>query len=255
MNLNILVSCLVVALSSAALSACATMEAGSDISNAWEKGLAFTPEKENAVPLGTLTTVNQYPVVLFMHGCSGIESAEMSWGKFLKNLGFVVIIPDSLARRDRVKSCDTSTANYFGTHTTHRLRQQEIDYALEKMQTSPWSDKKNIFLMGHSEGGVAAARTRHGEFRGIIISGWTCTTKYEGYGGIYSPKTVPILSILWNWDRWYPTGGHTSGTCEKSFAGRTMAKHISLDGFNHNTFVSPVAREEVQKFVMENLVK
>lgn len=236
------------------LSSCATMQPGTDIATAWERRVTFTPEQEGLVRATEAPpATRQYPVVIFMHGCTGIDIAEMSWGKFLRDLGFIVVIPDSLARRDRHASCDGATAGYYGSHTTHRLRQQEIDYALEKVMNSAWAQKDKLFLMGHSEGGVAAARTPRGEFRGIIISGWTCTSKYPGYAGIYSPKTVPVLSILWTNDRWFPSGAHTEGTCEASLAGRTGSKHLSLEGFNHNTFPSPVAREEVKGFLEKNL--
>ena len=236
-------------------SACSTMEPGTDVPKSWERKVAFTPELDLPLKAEEIPpTKRRYPVVIFMHGCSGIENhSEMVWGKYLRDLGFIVVIPDSLARRDRYRSCDGATASYFGTDITHRSRQQEIDYAYEKVANSTWAQKENIFLMGHSEGGIAAARTRRGDFQGIIISGWTCTTKYKGYAGIYSPETVPVLSILWKHDRWFPAGGHTHGTCEASLAGRPGSKHITLDGVEHTTFPSSIAREEVRNFLMKNL--
>jgi len=237
------------------LTSCATMEPGADISAAWEKRVTFTPELENPLRASEIPfTTKQYPVVIFMHGCTGIEDhAEIQWGKYLRDLGFIVVMPDSLARRDRHRSCDGATASYFGTQTTHRLRQQEIDYAYEMVSNSNWAQKKNIFLMGHSEGGIAAARTKRGDFQGIIISGWTCTSKYQGYAGIYSPETVPVLSILWKQDRWFPLGTHSHGTCEVSLEGRPGSQHITLDGFDHNTFVSPIARDAVKNFFAKNM--
>lgn len=247
---------LAVALLATLLASCATrMEPGTDVSTAWDKRITFSPEKSTPIRgAETVTLTKQHPVVIFMHGCTGIENhAEMQWGQYLKDLGFVVVIPDSLARRDRHPSCDGATASYFGTHTTHRLRQQEIDYAHERVMNAPWAQKQNIFLMGHSEGGIAAARTKRSDFQGIIISGWTCHSKYQGYAGVYSPVSVPVLSILWKHDRWFPPGRHDHGTCESSLAGRQGSKHITLDGVDHNTFPSPQAREEVKKFLMQNL--
>jgi dienelactone hydrolase len=242
-TITILISCVI------------RIEPGKDIDASWEKRITFTPE--NPMPLRgseKLIHTKQYPVVIFMHGCTGIENhAEMQWGQYLKDLGFIVVIPDSLARRDRYPSCDGATASYFGTHTTHRLRQQEIDNAYTMVVNSPWAQKNNIFLMGHSEGGIAAARTKRDDFQGIIISGWTCHSKYQGYAGIYSPLTVPVLSIIWKQDRWFPQGRHDHGTCESSLVGRARSKHVTLEGFDHNTFYSTLAREEVKKFLLENL--
>lgn len=239
----------------ALLTSCATMEPGTDIASAWVKGVAFTPELKTptspaAIPIG----LKKYPVVIFMHGCTGIEDhAEVQWGNYLREQGFIVVIPNSLARKDRHRSCDGATAAYFGTHVTHRLRQQEIDDAYERVVKSEWAQKQNVFLMGHSEGGIAAARTKRGDFQAIVISGWTCTSKYPGYAGVYAPATVPVLSLLWKNDRWFPSGRHDHGTCEASIAGRQGSTHITLDGFDHNTFSSLLARESVRKFLMANM--
>ena len=48
------------------------------------------------------------PVILFMHGCSGIQAAETGWAPFLRQNGFVVVLPDSFAR-ERPQSCDPRT--------------------------------------------------------------------------------------------------------------------------------------------------
>jgi hypothetical protein len=34
------------------------------------------------------------------------------------------------------------------------MRQNEAEYAIRKARKSTWVDSKNIFLMGHSEGGI-----------------------------------------------------------------------------------------------------
>lgn len=226
------------------------MEAGTDIQTAWDKGMAFVPSREPVYSPANLPPITaSYPVVIFMHGCSGITAeGEVQWGKYLRDLGYVVLVPNSVARRDRGPVCDTTSAQHYGRDTYHRLRQQEIDFALEKVLSSGWARKDRVFLMGHSDGGVAAALTSRSEFRGIIISAWTCTTKYTAYTGIRSPKEVPVLSLMWSWDRWYPSG-HLSGTCESSLSGRRGSKHVTLDGYGHNTYPSPVARQEVRTFL------
>lgn len=236
------------------LAACTTVPTGQDVTTSWSKGLAFSPDEAEPRPLGEIQTSKRYPVLVLMHGCTGIESgSEIAWAKFIRDLGFFVVVPDSMARQDRGPSCDPRTAQHFGGYTVHGMRQQEINYAVAKVREAPWFDQRNLFLMGHSEGGVAAARTTRGDFNGIVISGWTCTSnRYPIFAGIHSPSSVPVLSLLWTWDRWFPAGD-TSGTCEASLQGRAGSKHVSLEGTNHNTFPSPIARDEVHRFLRVNL--
>jgi hypothetical protein len=37
------------------------------------------------------------------------------------------------------------------------MRLEELEYALKQLRTSSWVDQRNLFLMGHSEGGITVA--------------------------------------------------------------------------------------------------
>ena len=99
------------------------------------------------------------------------------------------------------------------------MRQEEIRYALEQVQKSTWADTNNVFLMGHSEGGTAAARNTLGDFRGIIISAWTCTNSARpDFDGIFAPLETPTLTLEWDHDAWRE-GTPQQGSCATKFGG------------------------------------
>jgi hypothetical protein len=139
----------------------------------------------------------------------------------------------------------------------YAYRQQEITYALDQIGKSPWADKRNIFLMGHSEGGIATAQSNHGGFRGIIISGWTCTnvivaeSKHPEIGGIHSPKDIPVLAIAYKDDVWRK-GKNNEGRCADKADGRDLVQ-IDLEGNSHDTFGVKVAEDAVSIFLRQHL--
>ncbi len=135
------------------------------------------------------------------------------------------------------------------------MRQEEIQFAVEQLKKSPWADSKNIFLMGHSEGGVAAARTRLGGFRGIIISAWHCTSANNpDFDGIFAPLDTPVLTLEWVRDTWY-AGTPRDGSCANKFGERKKARQVMLNGSGHNTSWEREARDAVAQFLKENLAQ
>lgn len=173
------------------------------------------------------------PVVLLIHGCDGIKRAESSWAGFLKGEGYIVVEPDSFAR-SRPISCDPQShrAGLFPGVTVYRL--DEVTYALEQLRKAPWADQRNLFLMGHSEGGVIVANANLSGFRGVIISAWICRS------GLIVPDETAVLAIDHENDPWFP---YSSGQhCSNLFGSRTNARQVTLQGFDHNTFEAPAER-------------
>ena len=125
------------------LSGCATVPAGQDVATSWDKALVFSPERAEASAPAQLRTTKKYPTLILMHGCTGIEpGSEGAWAGFIRDMGFVVVVPDSLARADRGPSCDSRIAQNFGGNAIHAMRLQEIDYAMAKVRESPWVDQQ-----------------------------------------------------------------------------------------------------------------
>jgi dienelactone hydrolase len=218
--------------------------ADKDVELSWEKAPVYLPGRWFATNVNQIDVTKPTPVLIYLHGCSGIYGPhDSAWASFISDLGFIVILPDSMVRPGRLSNCDPKLKR--GTNVfpkAAKYRQEEIIYALSQVMSSDWSDKKNIFLMGHSEGGVATAQSTHEEFAGKIISGWSCTnTTNNAYDGIYSPKNVPILAFASIEDEWRK-GKSTEGRCADKADGRTNFRQIDLEGWNHNTYGYSEAR-------------
>ena len=225
-----------------------------DVELSWEKSLVFTPGAFLSKSPQTLVVEKKYPVIIYLHGCTGIDSNhDIRWARFLADQNFLVVMPDSMARPNRKSNCDPKLQG--GTNVfpqAYEYRQQEITYVKDQISKSPWWDQKNIFLMGHSEGGIATAQSRHGGFNGLIISGWTCTHRNApGFDGIKSPKEIPALAVAFLDDSWRK-GKFNEGRCANKADGRSLVQ-IDLEGREHGTFDSRAARDAVIKFLGENL--
>lgn len=217
------------------------------VEKSWEKGIAYIPDHFfNKAPPDVLLD-KTYPILVLMHGCTGITQEERSWANIISKLGFIVILPDSFARPGRISNCSTSTFSGTGNFPyADYYRQQEITYALEKLQEVTWSDKNNIFLMGHSEGGRASAFASHSEFKGKIISGWNCV------GRIYGDKNMPMLAVAYLNDPWRG-GPLNQNRCIDRAKDIVSFTQVDLKGQGHATSLDYRARESVKEFLSKNL--
>lgn len=237
---------------------CASLGAkyNAELARTWEESRVFLPNVSYASirPNNVPSPARPLTTVLYLHGCTGITGHDRDWAQTLATSDYAVVMPNSFAREYRPKNCD-STSNKAGWFPqVHDMRQEEIAYALERLRELPWVDKHNIFLMGHSEGGLAVARWRGSEFRGHIISGWTCTDRSSSrYNGIWAPAAIPVLAITFQLDPWY-TGTWMDGSCETKFHGRKNARQITLQGRGHNTASQPIARDAVLGFLRKHTV-
>ena len=222
-----------------------------DVKKSWDSARVYVPGNRSKTTPDKIKVEKPLPVVIYLHGCSGLTSENDSWGDFIKELGYIAVLPDSMARRSEL-NCDPRTKKAGAFPKAHAMRQEEIRYAFDQVKNSPWADAKNVFLMGHSEGGVAAARTKREGFRGIIISGWRCThTKSPGFDGIFAPLDTPVLTLEWNRDDWQ--NDSTKGSCADKFGERKKARQVLFPGNGHNVFEQEKAREAVAQFLKENL--
>jgi hypothetical protein len=157
-----------------------------------------------------------------------------------------------MARIGRVSNCDPKLKQGNGKFPLARkYRQEEIAYALQQTLASPWAQTSNIFLMGHSEGGIAVAQSPHAEFAGEIISGATCTNKNNPlYDAINAPLSMPVLAIASLQDEWHENKPAVMGRCIDKARGRSYFVQVDLPGSIHPTSGSPVAKNAVKDFLM-----
>ena len=214
----------------------------SDIERTWRKAVIALPPARSESPVIARMNDRQmreqiaqygsrvrFPVVLYMHGCTGI--GNFLFFKRLAEAGFVVIVPDSLARRFRPLQCDPETKMGGYNRFVYEFRQTEIAYALDQMAKIDWVDHGNLFLVGTSEGGVATALYRGHEFRARVITQWTCNGA-PIVEGIAAPIHVPILSIVKSEDPWYSTDRTRGqqGHCGQFMDSRPNSQSIVIGG-------------------------
>jgi dienelactone hydrolase len=229
--------------------------AETDVKSSWDKAVIYLPNTSKPTELNKVKLDKACPVAIFMHGCGGIESNpdNHAWAKLLASEGLLVVMPDSLARNDRKASCDPKTMRGGLFPAVHGMRLEEIKFTTDEVKKQPWFDGKNVFLMGFSEGAVAAVRTKLTGFRGVIATGWTCTnTKAPAFDGIFLPQETPLLTINHANDPWYTTENFR-GSCESKFTGRFNAQNLTISGSGHGTYHSEKARQAVVNFIKQHL--
>ena len=169
------------------------------------------------------------PVVLYLHGCTGIGELEIEFGQSLANQGYLFIAPNSFARRYRPLQCDpvhqTGGFNLF----VFDFRMAEVSNALEQLKRSRIVDPDHLYLMGGSEGGVVAALYRGDQFSGRVIFQWTCTGS-PLVRGIAAPHGEPVLAIVNQGDPWYDEQHTTgqAGDCGPYLSERPNSRSIIL---------------------------
>ena len=228
-----------------------------DAPETWTKAVVYLPKSTDPTTVDKIPGDRKWPAIVYMHGCSGIGGAEGGdnhrWARFLAAQGLLVVMPDSMARGDRKPSCDPATNKGGLFPPVYDMRLAEIKYAADTIRAQPWFNGK-LLLMGHSEGGLTAARTPLPGFAGIVISGWTCTNaKAKSFDGVFSPPDTPVLAMKYTDDPWYPSSSASYGNCEAKLAGRPNSKAILLPGRGHGTYNSDVARNAVAAFITERL--
>lgn len=216
-----------------------------DVAKTWEGSIVYVPGSFLTKSVSDIEVPYPMPVVIFMHGCTGIGHDEHAWARFLKNLGFIVIMPNSFASPGRVQNCNPTThTTNLGLVPVNAIRPWEAEYAAFQVRKQPWADKKNIFLMGHSEGGMAASLTR-GRFNGVIISGFIC------HFGVFVGPQIPVLAISFEKDPYF--SGNNFHCSDKWGIDRHTSRQIVLPGSGHSTVFQSAAMDAVESFLKVNL--
>lgn len=138
----------------------------------------------------------KWPVILFMHYCEGLGHHREDI-KRLSKLGFVVIAPDSFARNHRPLGCHEDREKYIRYFDAAvAFQKAELDYAVQKLSTFDWIDRKNLFLFGSGMGGLVVAHYEGEEFAGHLIEGWGCRGPNPIFDGIWAPPHIRIFTTV-----------------------------------------------------------
>lgn len=215
-----------------------------DISKSWEGAVVHVPGKFFPTRVNKIQVDNPLPVVVLMHGCAGIGQEENHWSSLLKSNGFIVVLPDSFAIPGRISNCSPAAhVTNLGKVPVNDLRPLEVAYAMDRVKSAGWAIKDAIYLMGHSEGAMAATLTADMGFKGLIISGYICTF------GIKSSLETPILVVAWDVDPYFKNRGFQ---CDSRWGARTNGRLELLPGTGHGTASSSAARKAVIDFLKKN---
>lgn len=224
-----------------ALPGCASVSQGAGLEHVWPATRIYLPGREPVrVQFADLQSLQQdfpapLPTVIFLHGCSGYMThyLQAEYPAALAQAGFAVFVPDSFARPGRKPACGNVMLD------TVNLRRAEVDDTLERLQAIPWVDRRNLFLAGHSEGGIATAMYRGGDFRAYFISGWTCRSVSQQFNQIHAPSGKPVLAVLGADDHYYRA--QNSGHCGEAFGpfASPRSRSVVLPGIGHEANTHP----------------
>ncbi len=250
----------------ATLSSCAPLTLNSPIAeleNTWKYSVTMLPAKYSAMEMTQLApgfyeypllddwsrdiqdkhlkkSVDKVPVVLHMHGCTGIRTGDSRWADVYADMGYLTVLPNSFYRSNRVALCGRGRWGYRAP-----LRIEEIDYAIQQISKIPWVDKKRIYLSGFSEGGNAVSFYNGENFAAYIIIGTNC--RHAG-GAPRAPKYMPVLNIVGSKDHY----GYGDGCIVNRSVGGSRL--VIVKGAGHDVSQEDQARPAAQEF-LENCCK
>lgn len=189
------------------------------------------------------------PLVLYMHGCTGLEDLDPLTA--FARAGFAVVAPDSFARRFRPLQCRPSQRTGGENIFVFDFRLTEISYALHRIGQLDWVDRDRMFLVGTSEGGLAAALYRGDDFRARVITQWTChgAPLVRGLG---APPEEPVLAIVRANDPWYDPARtpRQRGDCGAFMGERPRSRSVVLsDGNGHDVYRAPGVMQAILEFL------
>ena len=199
------------------------------------------------IPVGA-----KLPAVLYLHDCPGLKIEAMRDIDELAAAGFAVFAPDSFDNRDRKSDCVRFDFVAGLNPDAYLQRQSEILVALIEMRKLPWIDGSAIVLYGLGEGALAAANYPGRDFRGVVLTGWTCGgAQYpDDVAGLQTPPDIPILALASRYDPWFDREGR-AGNCGAYMADRKYAQSIVIEnrGLHHITWMDDRASDAVRRFL------
>ncbi|MGB5792041.1 alpha/beta hydrolase family protein [Poseidonibacter sp.] len=199
-------------------------------------------------------STSKIPTVLFMHGSAGLRKGSVYRKWIVEEAGFIFFAPNSLKVKNRpTYETPTKLKNY---EKVHDFRQAEIYFNLEKLQKISFIDTNNIFLMGNSEGGLAAAAFKGREFKGRIVTAYSCENAYYSKNfEIGANKNEAILNIIGTHDEYFSndskaTKNHeVDGHCTKALRKYKNAKVIILPQTKHDITTNVYVKGDILNFL------
>ncbi len=202
------------------------------------------------------TSGAKVPVIVFMHGSSGLSLAAIAqWQLWLAKLGYASIAPDSFALAGRLTyKSPVDSATY---ERVHSLRMTEIAPTVVALQSQPWADTQRMVLAGTSEGSVPVARHDGQGFVAKIMYAWSCEKNYF----VAEPKSSfdlkkPVLNVISSVDPFFTKtntwigNDAAQGHCGAALKGNTQASVVLIPDAPHTLLMFPAAQNATAGFLM-----
>ena len=237
------------------------LAAKSDLELTWLEAMVAVPKKKgDEIKMGKMKSNDAkdplkkhrkepLPVIVYLHGCAGFEKTDKKAIKALAKGGYIVVAPDSMARKFRPSQCSTGAKSGGANPFVFDFRMAEISYALQQLSRSEWADFKNLFVVGVSEGAVAVAHYRGDYFRARVMTQWTCQGS-PLVRGLSAPPATPFLAVVQKNDPWYnQEGSKQAGDCGSFFDPASGSRSIVLDdGKKHTVMKEEEILGEIIRF-------
>ena len=200
----------------------------------------------------------RYPVVIYLHGCTGISWHNEVSGNFLASeLGVAVIQPVSFARAYRPRNCNPMKKTGGNFRQALHFRIAEANYAIRGARMLDWIDPGRVILMGMSEGGIATAKFNGEPVSARIIEGATCHMGWLDWDGLDAPESEPVLSLLGRGDPWQRGTSGYGKDCGYRMSKSNGSKGIVVtEGYHankHAVLMDPDVQLAVKNFVKTHM--
>jgi len=204
------------------------------------------------------TDFKKLPIVLYMHGSSGLYTGDVYRKIITKDAKFIFFAPNSFKIKNRptYKTALDKPAKEKNYLKVHRLRVAEIYYNLKELKKLPFVDSNNIFLMGNSEGGLASAIYPHEKFKGRIITAFSCESSYFYTNfKLGAKKSEPFLNIIGTHDQFFSklsllnSNYNIDGNGIESLKKYKFAKIVILTKTKHDITTNPYVKDEILSFL------
>jgi hypothetical protein len=203
------------------------------------------------------TTGTKVPVIVFMHGSSGLSLAAIAqWQLWLAKLGYASIAPDSFALAGRLTY--KSPVDLVTYERVHDMRMAEIAPTVAALQSQPWADTQRLVLAGTSEGSVPVARHDGQGFIAKIMYAWSCEKNYF----VTEPKSnfdlkKPVLNVISSVDPFFSKtntwigNDAAQGHCGAALKGNAQASIVLIPDAPHTLLMFPAAQNATAGFLMQ----
>ena len=208
--------------------------------------------KFSAIPK---VTDRKVPVVLFLHGSSGLGlKAIGEWQQWLCSLGIASIAPDSFVLPNHVTY--KSPIDKDSYEKIHALRASEIAPALAALKSAPWADASRLILAGTSEGSVPVARYTGTDFAARMLFAWSCEPNYfvtQPFNAFEPGK--PVLNLISATDPFFSKSNTWLGSpdalghCGAALKDNAQASVLLVPGAPHTLLNLPAARDATAGFI------